>query len=249
MADLPPAWRVERRAITHPDAQLLPVPAGLHTFALAPAGEGLRAAVLSTEVAVEAGTDTTAASYGASDDVAVVVLVDDPRGLAPDDLRFRIVNVGAPSVDLVLTVRPHQTAWFEALRDVLDEAERLAGAGLLLAGAGPAEIVAVRHWALLGDRVAHWVAAQRSAQRSMPAMAPRRSAPFAVSEYSTQGGTALSSRRSTSPSSSRSFTSCCWVWLATVTHASWMRGRSKSLAAPWSAACRDSPASVGASPR
>lgn len=52
-----------------------------------------------------------------------------------------------PSVDLVLQVRPEQAAWFEALRDVLDRAERLALAGALLAPPGPAEIVAVRHWA------------------------------------------------------------------------------------------------------
>jgi anti-sigma regulatory factor (Ser/Thr protein kinase) len=42
---------------------------------------------------------------------------------------------------------PEQARWFEALRDVLDRAERLARSGALLAPPGPPEIVAVRHWA------------------------------------------------------------------------------------------------------
>ena len=54
---------------------------------------------------------------------------------------------GGPSVDLHLSVRPEQARWFEALRDVLDRAERLARTGALLAPPGPPEIVAVRHWA------------------------------------------------------------------------------------------------------
>lgn len=52
-----------------------------------------------------------------------------------------------PRVDLHLRVRRDQARWFEALRDVLDRAERLARDGALLAPPGPAEIVAVRHWA------------------------------------------------------------------------------------------------------
>lgn len=52
-----------------------------------------------------------------------------------------------PSVDLQLHVRPQQAAWFTALRDVLDRAERLALDGDLLAPPGPPEIVSVRHWA------------------------------------------------------------------------------------------------------
>ena len=51
------------------------------------------------------------------------------------------------TVDLVLELRPEDAEWFHALRDVLDEAERLAAAGELLASPGPAEIIAVRHWA------------------------------------------------------------------------------------------------------
>jgi anti-sigma regulatory factor (Ser/Thr protein kinase) len=54
---------------------------------------------------------------------------------------------GGRSVDLHLRVRPEQARWFEALRDVLDRAERLARSGALLAPPGPPEIVAVRHWA------------------------------------------------------------------------------------------------------
>jgi hypothetical protein len=54
---------------------------------------------------------------------------------------------GGPSVDLALAVRPEQARWFEALRHVLDRAERLALSGALLAPPGPPEIVAVRRWA------------------------------------------------------------------------------------------------------
>lgn len=53
----------------------------------------------------------------------------------------------SPSNDLRLQVRPEQGHWFEALRDTLDAAERLASAGELLASPGPAAIVAVRRWA------------------------------------------------------------------------------------------------------
>jgi anti-sigma regulatory factor (Ser/Thr protein kinase) len=73
-----------------------------------------------------------------------LVAADRARSLVLTALR---ASDGAPSVDLVLAVRPHQAAWFQALRDVLDEAERLASAGLLLTGPGPAEILAVRRWA------------------------------------------------------------------------------------------------------
>lgn len=48
---------------------------------------------------------------------------------------------------LVLQVRADQAHWFEALRDLLDDAERLASAGELLAPPGPPQVVAVRHWA------------------------------------------------------------------------------------------------------
>jgi anti-sigma regulatory factor (Ser/Thr protein kinase) len=54
---------------------------------------------------------------------------------------------GGPAVELHLQVRPEQAAWFEALRDVLDDAEQLARTGALLASPGPSEIVAVRRWA------------------------------------------------------------------------------------------------------
>ena len=52
-----------------------------------------------------------------------------------------------PHVDLHLGVRREQARWFEALRDVLDRAEQLALDGALLAPPGPAQIIAVRHWA------------------------------------------------------------------------------------------------------
>lgn len=76
-------------------------------------------------------------------------------GLVPDRLvaadRARSLVLAAlrvcgsePSVDLVVQVRPHQAAWFEALRDVLDEAERMATAGDLLAAPGPQPVLAVR---------------------------------------------------------------------------------------------------------
>ena len=54
---------------------------------------------------------------------------------------------GGPAADLVLQVRPEQAHWFEALRDVLDHAERLAASGALLAPPGPPAILAVRRWA------------------------------------------------------------------------------------------------------
>ena len=73
-----------------------------------------------------------------------VVAADRARSLVLAALR---AASGGPSVDLRLAVRPDQAGWFEALRDVLDEAERLALAGDLLAPPGPPEIVAVRHWA------------------------------------------------------------------------------------------------------
>ena len=55
-------------------------------------------------------------------------------------------------------------------------------------GAQAVQRVAVDRGALLGDGVAHWLRDQRSAQRSMPLIAMRRSLPFGVSEYSTHGG-------------------------------------------------------------
>jgi len=68
-----------------------------------------------------------------------------------------------PSVDLCLQVRPEQGPWFQALREVLDHAERLADAGALLAPPGPPAVVAVRRWAceqvlrqLAGERPTGW---------------------------------------------------------------------------------------------
>lgn len=52
-----------------------------------------------------------------------------------------------PRLDLALDVRPEQATWFEALRDVLDEAERMASAGELLAPPGPQLVLDVRRWA------------------------------------------------------------------------------------------------------
>ena len=75
---------------------------------------------------------------------APLVAADRARSLVLAALR---AASGGPSVDLVLSVRPEQAVWFEALRDALDQAERLALSGALLAPPGPAEIVAVRHWA------------------------------------------------------------------------------------------------------
>ena len=75
---------------------------------------------------------------------APLVAADRARSLVLAALR---AASGGPSVDLVLRVRPEQAGWFEALRDVLDQAERLALSGALLAPPGPPEIVAVRHWA------------------------------------------------------------------------------------------------------
>ena len=75
---------------------------------------------------------------------AALVAADRARSLVLAALR---ATPGGPSVDLVLAVRPEQARWFEALRDVLDQAERLALSGDLLAPPGPPEIVAVRHWA------------------------------------------------------------------------------------------------------
>src|SRR5699024_8043777 len=83
------------------------------------------------------------------------------------------------------------------------------------------EGVPVLDGALLGDGVAHWFPAQRSAQRSIPAMAERRSVPLSVSEYSTQGGTVLMARRSMSPSSSSSFNRCESVAELAPPSASW----------------------------
>lgn len=55
----------------------------------------------------------------------------------------------APACDLHLQVRPEHEGWFTALRDVVDEAERRARTGELLATPGPAAVVAVRRWACL----------------------------------------------------------------------------------------------------
>ncbi|MCU1672146.1 MAG: putative sensor protein, partial [Frankiales bacterium] len=50
-------------------------------------------------------------------------------------------------IDLALSVGPEQVGAFGQLQDALDEAERLATAGLLLVRPGLPEIVAVRDWA------------------------------------------------------------------------------------------------------
>src|SRR4029079_17894504 len=72
------------------------------------------------------------------------------------------------------------------------------GAGRLGArGADQVEGVAVLDGPLLGNGVAHWLGAQRSAQRSIPTIAFRRSDPLVVREYSTQGGTSETMVRST----------------------------------------------------
>lgn len=73
-----------------------------------------------------------------------LVAADRARSLVLAALREKEV---AAQVDVVLAVRPGQAAWFEALRDVLDGAERLARSGELLASPGPPEIVQVRRWA------------------------------------------------------------------------------------------------------
>jgi hypothetical protein len=75
---------------------------------------------------------------------ARLVAADRARSLVLAALRAAPARA---SVDLRLQVRPEQARWFEALRDVLDDAERLARSGDLLAEPGPSEIVAVRHWA------------------------------------------------------------------------------------------------------
>lgn len=75
---------------------------------------------------------------------ADLVAADRARSLVLTTLR---ADGGGPTTDLHLPVRPEQRRWFEALRDVLDRAERLALDGDLLAPPGPPEIVAVRHWA------------------------------------------------------------------------------------------------------
>lgn len=74
------------------------------------------------------------------------------RLVAADRARSLVLAAvrGAPverSLDLALDVRREQAAWFEALRDVLDHAERLAASGELLARPGPQLIVDVRRWA------------------------------------------------------------------------------------------------------
>ncbi len=75
---------------------------------------------------------------------ADLVAADRARSLVLATLR---ADGGGPTTDLRIPVRPEQRRWFEALRDVLDQAERLALDGALLAPPGPPEIVAVRHWA------------------------------------------------------------------------------------------------------
>jgi hypothetical protein len=84
--------------------------------------------------------------------VRATVAVVPPSLVAADRARSLVLGAlrstpGGPSIDLTLQVRPEQAVWFRSLRDVLDQAERLAVAGALLAPPGPADIVAVRHWA------------------------------------------------------------------------------------------------------
>ncbi len=73
-----------------------------------------------------------------------LVAADRARSLVLSALR---ASGQTPSVDLVLQVRPDQAGWFTALRDVLDEAERLASSGELLAVPGPPAVLEVRRWA------------------------------------------------------------------------------------------------------
>jgi hypothetical protein len=84
--------------------------------------------------------------------VRATVAVVPPSLVAADRARSLVLEAlrstpGGPSVDLTLQVRPEQAVWFRSLRDVIDQAERLAVSGALLAPPGPADIVAVRHWA------------------------------------------------------------------------------------------------------
>lgn len=67
-----------------------------------------------------------------------------------------------PSVDLVVPVAPDAATDFAMLQDVLDEGERLARSGQLLARPGLPEVTAVRDWA------AEQVVAQLAGQAPMP---------------------------------------------------------------------------------
>jgi Histidine kinase-like ATPase domain len=60
---------------------------------------------------------------------------------------LRAQPVWRATMDLPLAADPQRAGWFAALRDVLDEAERLAADGRLLARPGPPAILAVRRWA------------------------------------------------------------------------------------------------------
>jgi anti-sigma regulatory factor (Ser/Thr protein kinase) len=87
---------------------------------------------------------------------------------------------GGPTADLHLQVRTEQAAWFEALRDVLDDAEQLARAGALLASPGPPAIVAVRRWAcgqvlhqLTGGAASAWTGPLELPAAALPAACRR----------------------------------------------------------------------------
>ena len=81
---------------------------------------------------------------------------------------------GVDRADLSLQLRREQTRWFEALRDVLDHAERLAGSGELLAPPGPAAIVAVRRWAC--EQVLHQFDGGAPSRWTGPSRLPARDA-------------------------------------------------------------------------
>jgi PAS domain S-box-containing protein len=73
---------------------------------------------------------------------------DPTRVVAPEDLPHPDRRTGAPLVlDVEVPLPPDATDGFLALREVLDAAERLAVAGLLLARPGLPELVALRDWA------------------------------------------------------------------------------------------------------
>lgn len=82
----------------------LTVPAGSHTFDIAPAGAGIGAAVLSATVDVTAGGAYSATAYGTvgNGTLDLLALVDDDGGIASGDVRLQISHTadGVGQVDL-----------------------------------------------------------------------------------------------------------------------------------------------------
>jgi Domain of unknown function (DUF4397) len=80
------------------------LPVGEHTFAVAPAGLGIGATVLTATVDVEEGVKYSAAAYGtvAGGTIAVAALVDDDAGIAASDTRFQVTHAadGVGQVDV-----------------------------------------------------------------------------------------------------------------------------------------------------